>query len=251
MDYSSQDISVTCLFVASKVEETTKKLKDVLVAVHSVKHPDSKELDPELISEDRKRKFIGFEKMLLETVCFDFQLRHPFEYIIKFVKWIQVFQGSLDSKPLAKKAYQLAVDSYKTVLSVEYPAHTIAGGCIYLASRLLREQNSAFNGLAENAPWDQYFLSRMEDIEDVAQQILDLYIYTNSSAKNDLSLYTTIKISLNEQAQARGPDPVMDEITQQEMKARIPDWEFNTSSSTPLEAVNTNHHTASYHFSSS
>lgn len=173
---------------------------------------------------------------------------------------------------MAKRAYQLAVDSYKTVLCVEYPAHTIAGGCIYLASRLLKEEDSTFSGLAENAPWDQYFLSRMEDIEgisnlnldeqkrdflivymskDVAQQILDLYIYTNSSARNDLSLYTRLKISLNEQAQARGPDPVMDEITRQEMKPRIPDWEFDTSSSTPLEAVNTNHHTASYHFSSS
>lgn len=75
------------------------------------------------------------------------------------------FQPNLDSKRLAKKAYQLAVDSYKTLLCVEYPAHTIAAGCIYLASRLLKERDSKFNGLPENAPWDQYFLSRMEDIE--------------------------------------------------------------------------------------
>jgi CTD kinase subunit beta len=80
---------VTCLFVASKIEETIKKLKDILVAVHSVKYPDTKELDHEQISEERKRKIISYEKMLLETVCFDFQLRHPFEYVIKFIKWIQ------------------------------------------------------------------------------------------------------------------------------------------------------------------
>lgn len=180
-----------------------------------------------------------------------------------------MFQGTLDSKPLAKKAYKLAVDSYKTLLCVEYPAHTIAGGCIYLASRLLKEQNCSFSGLDENAPWDQYFLSRMEDIEgkrfsykriinlieylnlDVAQQMLDLYIYTNSTARNDVSLYTKIKISLNEQAQKRGPDSVMDETTQQELKPRLPDWEFNPSLPSPLEVVNTNQHTASYHFSNS
>lgn len=80
---------MTCIFVASKIEETTKKLKDILVAVHSVKYPDSKELEPEQVSEDRRRKIIGYEKMLLETLCFDFQLRHPFEYVIKFIKWIQ------------------------------------------------------------------------------------------------------------------------------------------------------------------
>ena len=62
-------------------------------------------------------------------------------------------------------------------------------------------------------------------------------------------LYTKIKISLNEQAQNRGPDPVMDEATKQEMKPRIPDWEFDTATSSPLEIVNTNLHTASYHFS--
>lgn len=86
---------MTCIFVASKIEETIKKLKDILVAVHSVKYPDGRELDHEQISEDRKKKIISYEKMLLETVSFDFQLRHPFEYVIKFIKWIQGMLHSL------------------------------------------------------------------------------------------------------------------------------------------------------------
>lgn len=49
-----QDISVTCLFVASKIEETLKKLKDIIVAVHSVKYPDKKELDPEQVRTERE-----------------------------------------------------------------------------------------------------------------------------------------------------------------------------------------------------
>lgn len=80
---------MTCIFVASKIEETIKKLKDIFVAVHSVKYPDSKELDPEHVSEDRRRRIIGYEKILLETLCFDFQLRHPYEYVVKFIKWIE------------------------------------------------------------------------------------------------------------------------------------------------------------------
>ncbi|KAI9026566.1 cyclin-like protein [Phycomyces nitens] len=243
-EYAPQDISVTCVFVASKIEETIKKLKDVFVAVHSVKYPGSKELDPENVSEERRRKIIGYEKLLLETLCFDFQFRHPYEYVIKFVKWVQAFQ-TLDAKRLAHKAYSLAVDSYRTSLCVEYPAHTIAAGCIYLASRLLKEEDPEFHGLAEEQPWDQLLLSRIDDIEDVCQQILDLYIINN--VHNATTQYTRIKIELNEQAHRRGPDPNMDDVTKQEMKARTPDWEFEGI--TPLDLVNTNQHTVSYHFS--
>ena len=71
----------------------------------------------------------------------------------------------MDGKRLAKKAYQLAVDSYKTLVCVEYPAHTIAAGSIYLASLLLKDEDESFEGLKESEPWDQHFLSRMEDIE--------------------------------------------------------------------------------------
>ncbi|RCH88586.1 hypothetical protein CU098_003875, partial [Rhizopus stolonifer] len=202
---------------------------------------------PENVSEDRRRKIINYEKLLLETLCFDFQLRHPYEYVIKFIKWVQVFQASLDSKKLAKKAYQLAVDSYKTMVCVEYPAHTIAAGCIYLASLLLKDADPSFQGLKDSEPWDQYFLSRMEDIEDVSQQILDLYI--TSSKSTDITNLTKIKIALNEQAQKRGPDPNMDETTSQELKSRTPDFEFHGATN-PLDTVNTNLHTVSYHFSS-
>jgi hypothetical protein len=84
---------------------------------------------------------------------------------------------------------------------------------------------------------------------DVAQQILDLYIFTNTSSRSDVSQYTKIKIALNEQAQHRGQDPNMDDVTRQESKPRAPDWEFDTFSS--LDIVNSNQHTVSYHFSTS
>ncbi|CEP11055.1 hypothetical protein [Parasitella parasitica] len=203
------DISVTCIFVASKIEETLKKLKDIIVAVHSVKYPDKKELDPE-------------------------QLRHPYEYVVKFIKWIQAFQPTLDCKKLAKKAYSLAVDSYKTIVCIEYPAHTIAAGCIYLASLLLKDEDENFQGLSTTEPWDQHFLSRMEDIEDVSQQILDLYIAIN--IRGDVTHLTRIKIALNEQAQSRGPDRIMDDVTREEIKPKLSDWEFDGVSN-PLDVL--------------
>lgn len=53
--------------------------------------------------------------------------------------------------------------SYKTSLCIEYPPHTIAAGCIYLASLFLTEQDESFK--VQGPLWDQWFLSRMDDIE--------------------------------------------------------------------------------------
>lgn len=91
---------------------------------------------------------------------------------------------SVDGKALGKRAYQLAVDryiernfsslsvlftcvhvSYRIPLCLEHPAHTIAAGCIYLASILLKEEDESFQGLSEDQAWDQFFCSRMIDIE--------------------------------------------------------------------------------------
>lgn len=83
-------------------------------------------------------------------------------------------------------------------------------------------------------------------LSDVSQQILDLYIAIN--VRGDVTHLTRIKIALNEQAQTRGPDKIMDEVTREEIKSKISDWEFDGISN-PLDVVNTNQHTVSYHFS--
>lgn len=62
-------------------------------------------------------------------------------------------------------AYSWDSDSYRTPICLEYPAHSIAAGCIYLASMLLKLEDSSFIGLSDDQPWDQLFCSRMEDME--------------------------------------------------------------------------------------
>lgn len=105
--------------MACKIEETFKNLRDILVAAHSVRHPQSAELDPEHVSEERKRKIMGYEKLVMESICFDYQQPHPYSYVVKFVKWIEAMQTPplVDGKRLAQEAYKLAVNRYVVQLT--------------------------------------------------------------------------------------------------------------------------------------
>ena len=38
---------MACLFVSSKVEDTIKKLKDIMMATYSYRHPEAADWDPE------------------------------------------------------------------------------------------------------------------------------------------------------------------------------------------------------------
>ncbi|KAI8089340.1 cyclin-like protein [Halteromyces radiatus] len=260
-NFQPLDLCITCLFVGSKIEETIKRLKDIYIVAHSVRHPKSQELEPDEIPEDRIRRINEYEKLLLETLCFNFQIKHPYEYIVKFARHIQELQG-LDGKQLAKKAYSLAVDSYRMTLCLEYPAHTIAAGCIYLASKLWQQEDSKFGGLDKNESWEKRFLSRLEDVKDVGRKILDYYISKPNEFGPSIQ-YMQIKIQLNEETNnnissdkmmmtnnqsainvnnRHMDDPLMNEQTRMDDK-----WEPNQLPSYDVDLLlNTNTHTVSY-----
>ncbi|CAG8678845.1 10297_t:CDS:2, partial [Acaulospora colombiana] len=49
---TNQDISVTCLFVATKIEETYKKLKDILIEAYKVRHPEISDVNGDAQLQD-------------------------------------------------------------------------------------------------------------------------------------------------------------------------------------------------------
>ena len=101
---------------------------------------------------------------MVETICFNFNARLPFPYVIKISRafggrWscyrlIDPFSYSfVATKKLAKLAYRLATDrwvsepdfrgmpklisrSFRTLVNLQYPPHVVALGCLYLAALL-------------------------------------------------------------------------------------------------------------------
>ncbi|KAF9579644.1 hypothetical protein BGW38_004019 [Lunasporangiospora selenospora] len=173
---SGNEVVMACLFVSCKVEDTIKKLKDIMTVTYTYRHPEVSDWDPESKEgEEQRKRVLSYEKLVLESICFDFRITHPYKYIIKFVKLMN------GSKALARQGWDIARQSYKTGVCLEYPPHAIAAGSIYLASKLIAEP---FPELVQGEPWTKALRTRQVDVEgrsDEQQQV-----------------FTSIQIALNE-----------------------------------------------------
>ncbi|KAG0042857.1 RNA polymerase II C-terminal domain kinase beta subunit, partial [Linnemannia elongata] len=92
-------------------EDTIKKLKDIMIATYIFRHPNATDWDTESKEgEEQRKRVLLYEKMVLESICFDFRIIHPYNYIIKFVK---IMQGS---KQLARQAWDIAKDRWVAII---------------------------------------------------------------------------------------------------------------------------------------
>lgn len=120
----------------------------------------------------------------------------PFPYIIKLGKEFRGLRrlcriccnelkaSIIASKTLVKLAWRICIDSYRTLLPLIYPPHTMALGSIFLASLLLsfeQPPSQTANGEVSNqhivellsgrttSDWQQRFHTGPQDLEGVSR----------------------------------------------------------------------------------
>ncbi|CAE6488248.1 unnamed protein product [Rhizoctonia solani] len=225
-DFDFFDVTMACLYVSTKLHDTLKKPRDILMAAYCIRMPElaakSKtgtdvDIDQAVLEADRHR-LIAIERLILETICFNFRVKLPFAYVIKVCREFHAskeltklaWRLSIDSdtllvasKELTKLAWRLSIDSNRTLVPLQYPPHTIALGCIYLAALLMSadpngpatsptydSREHSFRGddpsiivakLTHPGEWEAKFYSRVEQLEDIAHSLLDLLLSNPSS----------------------------------------------------------------------
>ncbi|KAI0070261.1 cyclin-like protein [Panus rudis PR-1116 ss-1] len=195
-DFNYVDVSLAALYVSTKMHDTLKKPREILMVAYAVRSPElaakSKvagelDIDPNVIEHDRQR-LLAVERLILETICFNFTSKLPFPYVIKIGRAFGA------TKKLTKLAWRLAIDSYRTLVNLQYPPHIVALGCIYLAALLASfEQGSspARNGynnshqiaatLGKPGDWEKQFQADVHDLEEIAHAIIDLLIQASQN----------------------------------------------------------------------
>lgn len=174
--YDIFKMAAAALFLAAKVEETPKKLRDVVqVAWEGDPRRKPEELkaglqDASLEFVALKDKLLDYERDLLRVLAFNLAVDHPYKYVLQAVK--EVAPGS---KELAQTAWTFVNDSLKTTLCLQYKPQVVACAVLDLTSKL---RQMKLQGPPERAKWwyeEAPYCARPDQVEDIQDQLLSLY----------------------------------------------------------------------------
>lgn len=239
--FNPHEVSISSLMLASKMEDTLKKLRDIQMTawvIRNIQEGGTGQGEPEpLIIESERSKLVGIERLLLETVCFDFGSgksaggKDLFGYVVAIGRHLRSSHG------LIHLAFRLAVDSCRTLVALTYPPHIIALACLYLASFFDPDHHNYSFGASASKPektephfevgWSRAFDTDTDDIEDICHSILDLFISLAAPLKSNQSPTSPSEVkprrvsNLNTStSSASGPFPSSDQLTKLKISLR-------------------------------
>lgn len=163
--------SSACLFLATKIEETSRKLRDIVSVVDYALKLKAKAKPTEVLDLssqlylNMRQDVVDAERLILKELGFQvyrLDMSHPHKYILNYIRMLK------GNKYLAQKAWNYINDSYRSPLCVFYRPNVVAAAAIYLAARTLDFPLPELEWwLVFDAPWTE--------IEEICAEILFLY----------------------------------------------------------------------------
>ncbi|XP_062858048.1 cyclin-K isoform X2 [Trichomycterus rosablanca] len=160
-----------CLFLAGKVEETPKKCKDIIKTARSLLN----DVQFAQFGDDPKEEVMVLERILLQTIKFDLQVEHPYQFLLRYAKQLKGDKNKVQK--LVQMAWTFVNDSLCTMLSLQWEPEIIAVAVVYLAGRLCKFDIQEWTSKQSSRRWWEQFVQDVpvELLEDICHQILDLY----------------------------------------------------------------------------
>jgi len=179
--FDVERVAMATVFLACKLEENNRKLRDVVNVFHRMKQrrrrrddaaaenaDDDASLDHlEYFSqkyEDVKQDVIRVERHVLRAFGFCIHVEHPHKFVVNYARMME------QPKELMRRAWAFANDSLRTNLCVRFRADAVAVACVFLAARTLGMPMPRY------PPWHDVFDVSAEDAEVMSASILALYV---------------------------------------------------------------------------
>ncbi|XP_043695067.1 cyclin-T1-5-like isoform X1 [Telopea speciosissima] len=195
-------IATVCMFLAGKVEETPRPLKDVILvsyeiiykkdpaAVHKIKQKEVYEQQKELV-------LLG-ERVVLATLGFDLNVQHPYKPLVEAIKKFKVAQNAL-----AQVAWNFVNDGLRTSLCLQFKPHHIAAGAIFLAAKFLKVKLPSDG---EKVWWQEFDVTPRQ-LEEVSNQMLELYEQNRIPVSQGSEVEGSAGIGATHRAATKTPTP--------------------------------------------
>jgi CTD kinase subunit beta len=120
---------------------------------------------------------------MLEASSFDFRNRHPQQLLIKLAKHFGIERRS----DLARTAYQVSLDIYRTFAPLKQTTAALAFACLELAGRLL---NSPIEAIESGNEYETWQISRAMVMGTLLHQSPITYLKLTETLLDLLELYT-------------------------------------------------------------
>ncbi|OJD27924.1 hypothetical protein ACJ73_00670 [Blastomyces percursus] len=167
-------VAATALFLATKVEENCRKMKELIVACCRIAQKK-----PSMVVDEQSKEFwrwrdtiLHNEDALLEALCFDLQLEQPYRLLYDFLCYFKV----QENKQLRNSAWAFLNDSTYTVLCVQFPARTIAAAALYAAAR---HCEVTFEDDSLNRPWWEQLDVDLNEMRRACNRMADIYEFVS------------------------------------------------------------------------
>lgn len=184
-------IAATSLFLATKVEENVRRMRELVVACCRVAQKQ-----PNLVVDEQSKEFwkwrdtiLHHEDLLLEALCFDLQLEQPYRILYDFICYF----GVNENKPLRNAAWAFVNDSMFTVLCLQFSARNIAAAALYAAAR---HCDVGFEDDTSGRPWWEQIDVDLAQVRRACTRMAQLY--ENNAMQKHSQYYPTTPIFADE-----------------------------------------------------
>ncbi|KAL1299997.1 hypothetical protein HN51_044642 [Arachis hypogaea] len=174
-------IATVCMFLAGKVEETPRPLKDVILVSYEIIHKKDpaavQRIKQKEVYEQQKELILLGERVVLATLGFDLNVHHPYKPLVEAIKKFKVAQNAL-----AQVAWNFVNDGLRTSLCLQFKPHHIAAGAIFLAAKFLKVKLPSDG---EKVWWQEFDVTPRQ-LEEVSNQMLELYEQNRMPPSNEV-----------------------------------------------------------------
>jgi protein BUR2 len=201
-------IAAVSLFVAFKVDETMRRMKDFVVACCRVAMKQ-----PDLVVDEQSKDYwkwrdliLQNESVMLEFLCFDLQLESPYRILWDY----SLFLGVGDNRRLRHSAYAFLNDSTYTVLCLQFQPRVIAAAALYAAARHCQ---IAFPDDSEGRPWWEQLDVKVDELIRACKLIVKIYERVQQNLSKGYPDFAFSDADANDPTRLFNNNPIADPVS--------------------------------------